>query len=87
MIPGWFWMKGISGFIVNGISCLYIIVFIVIFCFPFGKPFDAASMNYASLITGGLSLFVLAFWFVRQGTYVGPRQVVLDAHVLARDAI
>ncbi|KAL9004728.1 MAG: hypothetical protein Q9188_002455 [Gyalolechia gomerana] len=87
MIPGWFWMKGISGFIVNGISCLYIIVFIVIFCFPFGKPFDAASMNYASLITGGLSLFVLAFWFVRQGTYVGPRQVVLDAHVLAKDAI
>ncbi|KAI4180261.1 MAG: hypothetical protein L6R41_007348 [Letrouitia leprolyta] len=85
--PGWFWMKGVSGFVVNGIACAYIIVFIVIFCFPFGKPFDAKSMNYASLITGGLSLFVLAFWFVRRGTYVGPRQVVLDAHVLAKDAI
>ncbi|KAL8867156.1 MAG: hypothetical protein Q9174_005841, partial [Haloplaca sp. 1 TL-2023] len=77
--PGWFWMKGPVGFIVNGVSCAYIVVFVVIFCFPFALPTDAASMNYASLITGGLSLFVLAFWFVRQGTYVGPRVVVLDA--------
>ncbi|KAL8919464.1 MAG: hypothetical protein Q9208_006749 [Pyrenodesmia sp. 3 TL-2023] len=85
--PGWFWMKGAIGYIVNGISCAYIIVFIVIFCFPFALPVDAPSMNYASLISGGLSLFVLIFWFVRQGTYVGPRQVVLDEHVLAKDAL
>lgn len=85
--PGWFWMKGLTGFIVNGVSCAYIVVFIVIFCFPFALPVDAASMNYASLITGGLSLFVLVFWFIRQGTYVGPRIVVFDAHVLAKDAI
>ncbi|KAL8722866.1 MAG: hypothetical protein Q9225_000699 [Loekoesia sp. 1 TL-2023] len=85
--PGWFWMKGVSGFIVNGITCTYIIVFIVIFCFPFSKPVDATNMNYASLISGGLSLFVLAFWFVRQSTYIGPKQVVLDAHVLAKDAL
>lgn len=85
--PGWFWMKGATGFIVNGITCVYIIVFIVIFCFPFSLPVDAKTMNYTSLITGGLSLFVLAFWFVRQSTYVGPKQVVLDASVLAKDAI
>ena len=84
--PGWFWMKGVIGFIVNGISCAYIIVFIIIFCFPFAMPVDAATMNYASLITGGLSLFVLAFWFVRQKDYVGPKQVVLDMAVLAKDA-
>ncbi|KAI4147524.1 MAG: hypothetical protein LQ341_001778 [Variospora aurantia] len=87
VVPGWFWMEGVTGFIVNGIACAFILVFVVIFCFPFSLPVDAASMNYASLITGGLSLFVLAFWFVRQGTYVGPKQVVLDAHVLAKDAI
>ena len=85
--PGWFWMKGASGFIVNGISSAYIVVFIVIFCFPFAMPVDAATMNYASLITGGLSLFVLAFWFVRQKDYVGPKQVVLDLAVLAKDAL
>lgn len=75
------------GFMVNGIACAYIIVFVVIFCFPFALPVDAAHMNYASLITGGLSLFVLLFWFVRQSTYVGPRQVILDTHVLAKDAL
>ncbi|KAL8798375.1 MAG: hypothetical protein Q9182_006716 [Xanthomendoza sp. 2 TL-2023] len=87
VVPGWFWMKGVAGLIVHGISCAYIIVFIVIFCFPFALPTSAATMNYASLITGGLSLFVLLFWFVRQSTYVGPREVVLDAHVLAKDAL
>ena len=79
-------MKGVIGFIVNGISCAYIILFIIIFCFPFAMPVDAATMNYASLITGGFSLFVLAFWFVRQKDYVGPKQVVLDIAVLAKDA-
>ncbi|KAL9596654.1 MAG: hypothetical protein Q9219_005649 [cf. Caloplaca sp. 3 TL-2023] len=87
VVPGWFWMRGIMGFVINGIACAYILIFIVIFCFPFGLPVDAKSMNYASLITGGLSLFVLAFWFVRQSSYVGPRQVVLDVHVLAKDSI
>ncbi|KAL8907455.1 MAG: hypothetical protein Q9171_005841 [Xanthocarpia ochracea] len=87
VVPGWFWMKGITGFLANGIASAYIIVFIVIFSFPFSLPTDAAHMNYAVLITGGLTLFVLLFWFIRQSTYVGPRQVVLDAHVLAKDAI
>ncbi|KAL8726165.1 MAG: hypothetical protein Q9166_006882 [cf. Caloplaca sp. 2 TL-2023] len=87
VVPGWFWMKGMTGFIINGVACAYIIVFIVIFCFPFTLPVDASNMNYASLITGGLSLFVLLFWFLRQSRYVGPRKVVLDAHVLAKDAL
>jgi choline transport protein len=50
--PGWFWMKGASGFLVNGIASLYIIAFVVIFCFPFSMPVNAESMNYTSLITG-----------------------------------
>ena len=85
--PGWFWMGGIKGFVINGISCVYIAVFIVIFCFPFAMPVDASSMNYASLITGGFSLFVAAFWFWRQKNYVGPKQVILDENVLAKDAL
>ncbi|KAL8995734.1 MAG: hypothetical protein Q9169_004592 [Polycauliona sp. 2 TL-2023] len=86
--PGWFWMKGATGFVVNGISCVYIVVFIVIFCFPFALPVDAPTMNYASLITGGLTLFVGAFWFWRKGEYVGPKNVkVEDSGMLAKDAI
>ena len=71
--PGWFWMRGAVGFGVNGIACLYMLTFIVIFCFPFSMPVTAATMNYASLITGGLSLFVAAFWVWRQRWYVGPQ--------------
>ncbi|KAJ9653970.1 hypothetical protein H2201_009067 [Coniosporium apollinis] len=85
--PGRFWMKGPVGYVVNIISCLYITAFVVIFCFPFFLPVDAASMNYASLITGGLSLFVAGFWFWRQRDYVGPKYVPLEADVLAKDAI
>jgi len=73
--PGWFWMKGPIGYIVNGISCLYIMVFIVIFCFPAAMPVSAVSMNYSSLITGGLTIFVAIFWFWRQKDYVGPKKV------------
>jgi len=80
-------MKGATGFIINGISCLYIIAFVVIFCFPFALPFDAADMNYTCLITGGLSIFVAIFWFFRSADYVGPHFVPLESSMLAKDAI
>ncbi|KAL8961292.1 MAG: hypothetical protein Q9193_002136 [Seirophora villosa] len=86
--PGWFWMKGATGYVVNAISCAYIVVFIVIFCFPFVLPVTAPTMNYASLITGGLTLFVAAFWLWRRNDYEGPRQVRLeDNAMLAKDAV
>ena len=86
--PGWFWMRGPIGFVVNGISCAYIAAFVVIFCFPFALPTTAATMNYNALITGGLTIFVAVFWFWRQKDYVGPRQVKLaDNDMLAKDAI
>ena len=85
--PGWFWMRGAVGFVVNGVACLYIIVFVVIFCFPFLMPVSAATMNYASLMTGGLSSFVALFWFWRRKGYEGPKYVALDAEILASDAI
>ncbi|KAI4152153.1 MAG: hypothetical protein LQ341_000766 [Variospora aurantia] len=86
--PGWFWMKGAVGYVVNAISCLYIVVFIVIFCFPFALPVGAPTMNYTSLITGGLTLFVAAFYMWRRKDYAGPQQVRLeDNAMLAEDAI
>lgn len=85
--PGWFWMQGFLGVFVNTIASLYIIAFVIIFCFPFSQPVDAESMNYASLITGGCSIFVLAFWFWRKRDYVGPQHVSLESALLAEDAI
>ncbi|PGH00655.1 hypothetical protein AJ80_09146 [Polytolypa hystricis UAMH7299] len=83
--PGYFFMRGWLGFVVNAFSCGYIIVFIVIFCFPFSLPTDAASMNYTSLITGGLSLLVTGWWVFRQGNYEGPKVIPLSDIVMVVD--
>jgi choline transport protein len=85
--PGWFWMRGPIGFVVNGISCLYIIAFTVIFCFPFALPVDAQTMNYTCLMTGGLTLTVAVFWFWRRKEYLGPHFVPLESAILAKDAV
>lgn len=61
------------GFVVNGVACAYMLVWGVIYSFPFALPTDAASMNYASLIWGGFTVLVGAVWFggAREG-YTGP---------------
>ena len=85
---GWFWMPTPWGELVNAVSCAYMVVFVVIFCFPFALPVDAESMNYTSLITGGLTLFVAALWGWQQAGYRGPKDVILDEAVnLAKDAL
>ena len=86
--PGWFFMRGPIGFIINIVSCVYIVVFIVIFCFPYSLPVDAALMNYTCLMTGGLTLFVAAFWLWRRKEYAGPQQVRLENNdMLAKDSV
>ncbi|KIX02489.1 uncharacterized protein Z518_08430 [Rhinocladiella mackenziei CBS 650.93] len=57
----------------NFIACGYMMVWFVIYCFPYYLPTDAQTMNYACLIWGGLTIFVTVWWFVgaRKG-YVGP---------------
>ena len=75
-------MKGVLGYIMNAVACVYIVVFIVIFCFPYYLPTDAGTMNYASLITGGLSIFVAAWFFIGCRGYTGPRAMVVQGEVL-----
>ena len=72
--PGPFWMKGLLGYAVHGISCSYIAVFIVIFCFPYVLPVEASNMNYSCVILGGLTIFISFFWMYkgRKG-YQGPQ--------------
>ena len=74
VLPGPFWMKGILGYTVHGMSCLYIVVFIVIFCFPYTLPVQASNMNYSSLILGGLTILVSIIWiFKGRKGYKGPQ--------------
>jgi hypothetical protein len=85
-VPGYFFMNNKIGYVVNTLACIYILAFVVIFCFPFAKEVTAANMNYASLMTGGLTVFVGIWWFIHQGSYEGPKHVPLTDKALADDA-
>lgn len=66
--------KGPLGFICNTIACAYMIVWFVIYSFPFFRPVDAKTMNYASLLWGAFTLLSLLWWFVgARKNYVGPQ--------------
>lgn len=72
-VYGSFHMKGITGYLVNGIACAYMIVWFVIYCFPFYLPTDAVSMNYAVVIWGGFTILIAGWWFIgARSKYVGP---------------
>jgi amino acid transporter len=60
--PGIFWMKGWIGTVVHTVSCLYTLCFTVIFSFPYSMPVAADTMNYSSLIFGGLTILVSVLW-------------------------
>ncbi|KAI6951471.1 amino acid transporter [Hortaea werneckii] len=84
--PGRFSM-GSAGFVVNTFAVLFILVFTVIFCFPFALPVDAASMNYTCLIVGGFTILVAALWAFIQKGYVGPQYVPLEAEMMTKNAV
>lgn len=73
-MPGWI------GYVVTGVACAYIIVFNIIYMFPYSLPTDAAHMNYASLMAGGLTIFI-SLWYLwkRNHGYIGPH-VSLEAN-------
>jgi choline transport protein len=80
VIPGPFWMPAPIAYTVMGTACAYIIVFNVIYCFPYALPVNAQTMNYSCLMSGGMTIFV-SVWYLWKRThgYVGPR-VVLEAN-------
>jgi choline transport protein len=72
MAPGPFRMGPLVGYAVNIISCLYMIAFNVIYCFPYTAEVTAANMNYTCLITGGLTIFITVWWLFKRKSYKGP---------------
>lgn len=72
IVPGPFFIKGIPGFVINAISCAYMMVFIVFYCFPYSLPVDAENMNYSCLIAGGLTVLLGGLWIWVRRRYAGP---------------
>ncbi|KAK1038439.1 hypothetical protein LTR33_016102, partial [Friedmanniomyces endolithicus] len=49
--PGPFWMPPLVAYTLGGIACSYILVFNIIYMFPYVYPVDVATMNYACVMT------------------------------------
>jgi hypothetical protein len=78
--PGPFTMPDPVYYTIAGLASAYMTVFIVIYCFPYAVPFTAQSMNYSSLIVGGLTIFVAGWWFwISPRGYVGPKAMLEEA--------
>ena len=77
-VKGPFWMPAMVAYTLSGTACAYILVFNVIYMFPYVYPVDVTLMNYACVMTVGISI-LLTGWYLwkRSHGYVGPR-VALD---------
>ena len=73
-------MPGLAGYIISGIACGYIIVFNILYMFPYSMPVSAETMNYSCVMAGGTTI-IAGLWYVwkRKHGYIGPR-VLLEAN-------
>ncbi|RYP77152.1 hypothetical protein DL769_003491 [Monosporascus sp. CRB-8-3] len=84
--PGPFFVRGVPGRVISVVSCGFMMVWVVFYCFPSAQPVTAAGMNYSSLIVGGLTILVGAWWFRIRKTYSGPPVVLMgDVRVCRSD--
>ncbi|KAK6859746.1 Choline transporter [Apiospora arundinis] len=69
------------GWVINGLAVLFIVLFDVLFCFPFAIPTTKDTMNYNSVILVGV-VFLSAIWWVMHATrhYPGPKVMKLYIH-------
>ncbi|KAL1305066.1 hypothetical protein AAFC00_002004 [Neodothiora populina] len=75
--PGPFHM-GKLGYAINAISCVLIIFFDTMFCFPYGMPVtaDISLMNWNSVILVGIIVLISVWWLVYGAhKYPGPKIV------------
>ncbi|KAJ5526198.1 hypothetical protein N7494_012848 [Penicillium frequentans] len=85
--PGWFYLgDGIVGYAVNAIALVYIFVSNVFFCLPYDRPpVTAATMNYTSLVSYGMAILVIVWWFIGGSRiYKGPKLSSETYEVLER---
>lgn len=70
---GVFWMSGPLGYIVNAIACVLIVLFNILFCFPYALPVTADGMNYNSVILVGVIVVTTGWWVIGGRRYNGPK--------------
>ena len=80
-------MKNVLGYAVNLVSCLYIVVTIVVYCFPYSMPVEVNNMNYSSAITGGLTVCITAWFAYKRKYYVRPAVVIIDGVLVTQEPV
>ncbi|WQF87810.1 Putative amino acid/polyamine transporter I [Colletotrichum destructivum] len=71
---------GKAGNIINGLAVLFIVLFDVLFCFPFVLPTTEATMNWSGVILVGTVAITALWWMVHAAeNYPGPK--VMDLYI------
>ena len=70
---GPFHLPGLFGTLNNAYACVYMIFVIFWSVWPPVTPVDASTMNYSVVVTGGVVIFSIVWYFVRgRKEYTGP---------------
>ncbi|KAF4985062.1 hypothetical protein FDECE_16855 [Fusarium decemcellulare] len=79
---------GKLGYVLNGISIVWICFAVVIFCMPVSLPVTASSMNYASVVFAGFAAISGAWYFAyARKNFKGPIIVDVGAEEYSSDTV
>ncbi|KAI0012579.1 amino acid transporter [Xylariaceae sp. FL0662B] len=71
---------GRSGWVLNWVASIFVVVTSVFFCFPTTLPVSGDDMNYVVVVIGIFLILVGAYWVVYGKTFEGPRFEVIIGH-------
>ena len=57
-------------YVVSGTACAYILIFSVIYMFPYVYPVDVLSMNYVCVMVGGINILLTILYLWKRTQYV-----------------
>jgi hypothetical protein len=66
-------MPAVVGVVVNAIACAFATIILAFSCFPPVAAVTALTMNYSSVVTGGVMILALVYYAIRgRKIYQGP---------------
>ncbi|KXH69131.1 choline transporter [Colletotrichum salicis] len=71
---------GKAGYIINGLAVLFIILFDIMFCFPFVLPTTVATMNWSAVILVG-TVAITGLWWVVHAVHHYPGPKVMELYI------
>lgn len=73
VIPPCTFRLGAFGYFANAFTVAWVAMYVVFFSFPFQYPTTVQSMNYVSVVAGGIVFIVIGAWFGgKKKTFTGP---------------